>query len=659
MHLIERSRWLRLSIAVVTALIAVGAANGQTISLPALSGPTFVCQPAGMTVSAGGVVATYSAGQIGGTDTEPRFEATPTCGNSKILINLNHFVKNIQVRVSASVRPFRVAGGGSVNPGQQAFITVAGPRSSIDVSASTSGGVVRVDMISFELADEPALFAFVNQPLGGRVLIHKYRSDDAYPSSNQTQDGQIKIHGLVHNLNGTAGIAGRQVYFRLIDPADTADYVVRNHDAFPNDNLDGPGTLNNSSTATAVSDGSGNVDVTLGITSFAAGDNYQIEASLEPNFNCAPTQCAKSIVYTAWKRVYVEVHKMFRRGTYIRQPAMPGDKFIVVDNTNGFPNVPFDIRLLHASQVEDLVADFYSETVRIVRVRPNQGNDGVQLVLAGEGDDSVPGLQHSYADQERVFGQFRSYLRDAVGVVTGDRERDYLLPNVRYVNATFEDAFVEHVWLTDSVAGVDDDLLASQPRMPFDGAIPFRAGRMGEQDLFEQEWTTRKWLRNVTRTKAGNRVSSPNHQALFTGSRSRYVDAQKSVNYGLTTVADKFNDTWLFALEGSMKGTKVLGEAAVHELAHQWRVNSVKPATEEGADGHCNMALGSLQKIYNRSHLNCQMTSFLYGSDDATDGTVGFHYLKTDGKPVDSEYLFLRKRNEPVPQTQPLGRNPV
>lgn len=64
------------------------------------------------------------------------------------------------------------------------------------------------------------------------------------------------------------------------------------------DNFDGPGSLNEAgkTTAIAVSDSSGRVSVTLLVTSFAAGDNYQIEASGSENFPCALT-CAKGPVF--------------------------------------------------------------------------------------------------------------------------------------------------------------------------------------------------------------------------------------------------------------------------------------------------------------------------------------------------------------------------
>lgn len=515
-----------------------------------------------------------------------------------------------------------------------------------------------VGEISFELADPPALFSF-GATTTGRVLTHKYRSDDAYPSPLQTEDGKVRVEGLVHDLTGSTGIGGRKVYFRLIDPPDTADYVVKAGDAKVDDNVDGPGKLNGSSTATDTSDSSGNVSVTLEITDHAAGDNYQVEASLDQDFKCSPAPCQKSIVYTAWKRVYVEMHKMFKRGSFITVPVKPGDKKVVVESIKGFPPAPFQVRLIHASRVESPTPDFYSETVDIVDVRtPDDG--GFELVLPGETDPAVPGLSNAYMAEELVLKTKRPYLRDAVGVVTGNRSADNLLTNGKLMNRPFEDAFIEYVWLSDSVAGADDDLLPTQARIPFDGVLPARATRIGEVDEYEREWLTRKWLRNATRPKERERSAAPNHQALFVAPRHRLRDKQGSVFMGLTTVVDDFNDTWVFVQEGGMSNGNYRGEATLHELTHQWRVNPVNVKTLGGSDpgGHCDWALGKEQHIHNRPQLLCTMSANVYASPEASDGVVGFHYLKQSGKPTDSEFLRIRRRSEPVPQNERTGRNP-
>lgn len=435
----EKTRPVRYVIAAALLLFLSDQARAQGLTVQ-LGGPLYECRPS-WDFAAGTVHVRFSAGYLVGPASQPpRFEAT-TCGNSRISISMGEWVKNVQMRVSAGAFVAQVfPGGGSVNPGGAGrIVTVPGPTTVVEI-ASTGGGRVTVGEISFELADPPALFSF-GPTNTGRVLTHKYRSDDTYPSPLQTEDGRIRVEGRVHDLTGSTGIGGRRVYFRLIDPPDTANYAIKAGDAQPGDNADGLGSINGSSTATATSDGNGKIYVTLQVSDYAAGDNYQIEASLDKDFKCSPAPCQKSIVYTAWKRIYVEMHKMFKVGAFIKESVTPGDKRIIVDTANGFPPAPFKVRLIHAGTVESPTADYYSETVEVVDVRPV--TDGVALILSGENDPAAPGVLSAYAAEETVRTTTRTYLRDAVGVITGTRSADYLLTNGKLSHQPFEDAFVE------------------------------------------------------------------------------------------------------------------------------------------------------------------------------------------------------------------------
>lgn len=57
--------------------------------------------------------------------------------------------------------------------------------------------------------------------------------------------------------------------------------------------------------------------------------------------------------------------------------------------------------------------------------------------------------------------------------------------------------------------------------------------------------------------------------------------------------------------------------------------------------------------MYNSNH-KCTMHGTMY-SDPADpeprDGIVGFHYVRV-GQTIDSEYRWIRRREEPVPQNQ-------
>ena len=493
-----------------------------------------------------------------------------------------------------------------------------------------------------------------------KVLIHKYRDDDEYPSPLQTADGRVRINAVVRTAAGTP-VAGQTVQFRVIDPPDTGPYVVRAGDARMNDNFDGPGRINGEPVATAVSNAAGAVSVTLATTEFAAGDNYQIEATASPVFDCSLAPCSKSQVYTAWKRVYVEVNKMFRRGSYLFAPAAPGSRVIQVREVRPFPTPPFRVRLIHARAVGaggGTDPFFYDEIAHVVAVshdpiRPDGTQPG-RLIL----DSARPGLGHGYDDAESIGSGTqavpRAYLADAVGVVTGARHADYFLPNGKFLKNTFADAFVEHVWLTDAGAG-DPDLDATQLRLFHDAAMPYEP-QLDEQNTKETEWLAMKWAQQVVAPasppgQAAWPTNLPNHQILFAGSN-------KSGLLGESLVGSGFSTVWLYV--AALGNATLRGEALTHELTHQWLVNPVilsRPTID--ANGHCDTVHGREQKMYHRRDLTCVMDASLYGNSNTrerADGILAFHYTATQAG-VDSEYLRIRRRPEPVPQneeTRPL-----
>jgi len=472
-----------------------------------------------------------------------------------------------------------------------------------------------------------------------KVLIHKYRTDDGYPSPLQQHDRQITVEGFVTN-SANVPLAGRTVYFRMIDPPDPAPYVVTGGDSRAGDNVDGMGTL---SAFTAVSAANGYVSVDLTVTDHVAGDNYQIEASLDPGFNCGAAGCPKSATYTAWKRVYVEMHKMFRRGSFLTADVLAGAKRISVRDIHNLPNPPFRVRLLHAPPVAGSGQFSTTEEVTITAISPTEGffnhPRAGDLLIATTG----PGVAQSYFGPELVNpNDARLYLADAVGVVSGNRSTDFFIADATQINSTFESAYTEHVWLTDARPNIDSDMLAGQPRLTFEGVVPF-APDVSDPNV--RDWITRKWLYYATRS-GKDRTALANHQAVFAGSDG-------GGELGTTAAGSGYNDTWLYV---AGTGIGVLRrEALVHELAHQWRVN---PTANQMASGHCDLALAAVQYIYDKPTLKCAMTYNLYGNPDdpeRSDGVVGFHYAHTSHGP-DSEYLRIRQRAEPVPQNDPPAR---
>lgn len=537
-------------------------------------------------------------------------------------------------------------------------ITIAGPLSSVAIftaepppGESDYWSWATVDNIRYTPPDpEPSILFDALLPAHTRVLTHDY-GEYGYPSPLQTEDGAIRVQASVR-VNGQPA-PGRTIHFRVVDPPDASPYVRNADDARYGDNFDGPGSIGagGQTTATAVSDASGRVSVTLRITSFAAGDNYQIEASANESFPCGAS-CAKSAVYTAWKRVYVEYNKMFRKGAFLTKDVPAGAKEIPVDDVSGLPNPPFEVRLLHAAKVDAPSGDFATEErVTVVQVKKDGGflsalglgTKSGKLVLA----PNMPGLTRVYFGPEKIKDEYRAYLADAVGVVTGDRATDFLLANGTLVNSLFDQAYAEYVWLTDA-APSDPDLLFTQPRVLYDGVLPAKFTLGGSNlDGLQREWLTRKWLRHAQR-QGIERLAGPNHQALFTTGRFWQADHL----LGVTTVGSNFNDAWL-AIRSVGQPTR-LAEATAHELAHQWRVNH-GGSNPNANGGHCGR-LGQQPTallMAGDSARYCLMTDLVFDHPEGQDGILGFHYKKfaLDGTlEPDSEHLRIRRRAEPVPQ---------
>jgi hypothetical protein len=431
-----------------------------------------------------------------------------------------------------------------------------------------------------------------------------------------------------------------------------------------------------------VSDTAGRVEVLLEGTDRYAGDNYQIEASFDPSFTCATTStCAKSVIVTAWKRVYVAVNKMFRKGAFIAQNVSacrpPQLCSIPVDNVCLFPTPPFRARLIHAPTTEGNGGTgdaFWEDEVEVESVT-TQGSCG--------GNNVTPGIlnltygqviRNGYLPAERIGNVNRPYLADAVGLVTGVRSADYFIEDRSLIDARvapndapiFEAAFTETTWLTDRIVDTDD--------IHYDGVIPFKAMYLnptaqGSQPDTQREWTARKWVRHADRI-GPERTAFPNHQSLFLATRH---DGNQL--YGVTQAADGFNDTWLF-LE-TIGSAAVAREALVHELAHQWLVNHrfyrANP-TDVTPGGHCDLAFGcgSTDEVrppcrsdhvgvsmFRRPADLCLMTSTIQSDPHNGNGEVGFHYGIGPNNQPDSEWLRIRQRQEPVPQFENvLPRSP-
>lgn len=141
----------------------------------------------------------------------------------------------------------------------------------------------------------------------GKVIISTRDEDDSYYTSYQTEDRIVNIY-----VDAPKGLAGETVYFELIDPDDQSSYET---DSEGDDN-GGAGILSQSS---AILDLDGDFNITLTITERFSGDNYIVRASLDPDF--PENQTVETVEMVAWKRPYLEHHKMFVNGSFLVEGA--------------------------------------------------------------------------------------------------------------------------------------------------------------------------------------------------------------------------------------------------------------------------------------------------------------------------------------------------
>lgn len=185
----------------------------------------------------------------------------------------------------------------------------------------------------------------------GKILIWSGSTDNNYWTTKKTTKADKPAQSKDHSVNVTVHLSpgpdmvGQTVYFRLVDP-DLDDESNYESDSDPGDNKDagvGAGTLSATSDVTTLEMIDGNsvaaAEVELTITDQYSGDDYQVEASLDPTF-ADPAQIMKTAKLVAWERVYVEQDNMLRAGATIIQPftadADTSPDVIIVDNIDDF-----------------------------------------------------------------------------------------------------------------------------------------------------------------------------------------------------------------------------------------------------------------------------------------------------------------------------------
>jgi hypothetical protein len=369
--------------------------------------------------------------------------------------------------------------------------------------------------------------------------------------------------------------------------------------------------------------------VDLETTAFAAGDNYRVFGSpdpavaTDPNYVCS-ANCVKTEPITAWKRMYVEQDRMFRRGADLRVNVAPGDTEIKVTNKKVFKKGDI-VRLIHAPRLDGSVPgdSFYYED-RIVKHTKGFWKKG-SVVL------TEPVANAYEVDPSPAAVTLHGTLGDAIGVVTS--ASDLYDASLDYVPGLFARSFVEYVPLGPTENAV--------PHVPFYDELP-GATFYGLVAF--------KWFENRSGLDP-----LPNHQHLIGGSWTG--------NFGLLgeTNLDQYPTapfSWVFqkALELAAAGngsTQLAGtDAAIlnrattaHELVHTFDVNA--PYTRNGGHDY------PVNYLAHNSPDECLMAYLPTSANPKSraSGRVGLH----DPVHPQSEFRTIRRQEDPLPNAACLS----
>jgi len=443
---------------------------------------------------------------------------------------------------------------------------------------------------------------------GNKVLTHLYNPNDTYPNS-QVQDAQMPL-----TIRARRADPGTTIYLQVSDPPDSSPYGGPHT---PDDNVDVSGTVGTiagSKQVTMTLPPSGqSVALTLQTTDYAAGDNYRVKGSIDPqlltnpSFQC--TDCPDTGVITAWKRVYLETDKMFRKGAMLTQDALPGDTQVhVADLTNFFApkgKTPgSSVVLVHAPTSQPGGPVYYEPS----------GSDTPLTVAKIDKKKLLLTLSRPIARTYRATDDpTKAWRADGVGVVTGVPSTDFFTPNTSLTTALYASSFVE--------------LVPSSPSDP--GYVPYTANFNNPQatDLIEAGL---RWCRAY---------GQPNRLCVIGGAKS-------GTNPGVRIKGEPVSWTWVSQIESDVAASNALtlnAESTAHEFTHAWDVN-------QGfhMDGHCGE-----EPYYQNHSLFCLMHALWSDTSGNVlpqffDGLVGFHY-DVGLSFTHSEYLEVRQHQEPLP----------
>ena len=503
-----------------------------------------------------------------------------------------------------------------------------------------------------------------NAPEARRVLLSNLRSDYSYPFFQAAGGADSAVNMWVRaRTDAGTYLPNTTVYLRVGDPADTAAYmnlpptpIAQAGDNYgPVATLDGSVSPdpNHPGVYVGTTDSSGQIDFVLHLPSgTAAGNNYQIQASYDPTFPASAITKSGSV--TAWKRIFVEKHRMLRNGMLLTADAPAGSSTIRVHGNsyggnqgNARLRSGDDIVLVHAPQLDrsDLANGWYYEFHAIYSV---QQVSGTSDYIIGIGNKTGSGRQTTVVPATlsrgfRIEGLDTAVSDGIARVTTGGTlsSSDYFdAPDTLLAQydgngvpiSAFPQAFVDYNVLPD----------ASLPG----GFVPV-SHVAASMDNILQDFANR-WSTSV----GSGGIPSANYQLLIIAD----TDGSTSSDAGQTTYAVS-GQTSSFTFRGAIDAAvrqsgphhgqnpdNWATKNEVHELTHQWHVDDAWLGTPGVSPHHCPPD----STVFDNSSVYCvEATSSPTQSETQSDNMIARYHLRQLGGVWDSEYFTIRQRMDP------------
>lgn len=376
-----------------------------------------------------------------------------------------------------------------------------------------------------------------------RILLSKHGTSDSYPSQRQTKDGQIAVPVKVTDK---VDPAGSTIYFRLVDPGDPSNYL----NGQPGDNL--PSSPGGTITPSAVVGADGIATAILTIDPQHSGNNYGVEVSFTPPPNFK-RRARTRIVYTSWRRLYIEHDRMYKQGEFLTQTSGAGqpDPARVFVASSALFAVGDEVHVLAGDDSSTPVGQERSEGEIGIVAAVGSGFVDLQapLTLTYPGPLSSSQFPYSFIAR-RAGGSYNAQ------------------PSVTDLAKAFDDAFVELFLLPGD--GFVPHWADAQSGTPSDPAAFIDSRSFLFFRNFDRQGP-KPFTNHIQLVSAAQFEAAPPPNGAVLGRAS-------GTNAGSTAA---FNWSWIFsgtiALQAPSNIDNVTDHVTAHELGHQLNVNAGSP----------------------------------------------------------------------------------